>query len=188
MRTGQKSSHMVVGSSDEKRFYTANIGSNNVTMFELAEAPPARSRITQIPVGKQPEAIDLSKDGKEVWVGLNSEAAIDVIDTAQKKVVKRIDLGARPYRVKFTPDGKLVFATLLGKNEIVVIDAKTHKEIRRIPLDFEAWGIIFSKDSKLAYITAARKDLVLKIDLEKFEIVGQAKTGKVPDGVELVGM
>jgi YVTN family beta-propeller protein len=188
MGTGQNASHMVAGSADQKSFYTANIASDSVTMFELAGVPPAPSRITQIPVGKQPEAIDLSPDGKEVWVGLNAEGKIDVVDTAQKKVVKKIDLGARPYRVKFTPDGKYVIATLLGKKEMVVIDAKTHQETRRIAMDSEAWGIIFSKDSKLAYVTAARDNLVYKIDLEKFEVVGKAATGAVPDGVVLSGM
>jgi len=188
MGTGQDASHMVVGSSDETRFYTANIASNSVTMFELQSAPPARSQITQIAVGKQPEAIDLSPDGKEVWVGLNSEGAIDVIDTSQKKVVQKIDLGARPYRVKFAPDGKHVFATLLGKKEIVVIDAATHKEIKRIPMESVAWGIIFSKDSKLAFVTAAQDDLVYKIDLEKFKVIGKTTTGNVPDGIALTGM
>ena len=188
MGTGQDASHMVIGSSDEKRFYTANIASNNVTMFELQSAPPAGSRITQIPVGKQPEAIDLSKDGKEVWVGLNEEGAIDVVDTTKKKVVEKIDLGARPYRVKFTPDGRHVFATLLRKKEVVVIDAKTRKELRRINMESIAWGIIFSKDSKFAFVTAAEDNLVYKIDLEKFEVVGKVATGKVPDGVELTGM
>ncbi len=190
MGTGQTASHMVVGSADEKFFYTANIGSDNVTMIELGEAPPTqRSRVTQIPVGKQPEAIDLSPDGKEVWVGLNAEGKVEVVDTAQKKSVKKIDVGARPYRVKFTPDGKYVFATLiLGKKEIVVIDAKTHEIARRIPMESEAWGIIFSKDSKFAYVTAARDALVYKIDLQTFKVVSKAKTGSVPDGVVLVGM
>ena len=189
MGTGQNASHMVVGSSDEKRFYTANIASNSVTMFELQAAPPSGSKITQIPVGNQPEAIDLSPDGKEVWVGLNSEAKVEVIDTTQKKAVKKIDVGARPYRVKFTPDGKYVFATLIfGKKEIVVIDAKTHEVTRRILMESEAWGIIFSKDSKFAFVTAARDNLVYKIDLEKFEVVGKAETGSVPDGIALTGM
>lgn len=188
MGTGQDASHMVVGSQDEKRFYTANIASNSVTMFELGSAPPARSRITQIPVGKQPEAIDLAPNGKEVWVGLNSEGAIDVVDTETKKVVEKLDIGARPYRVKFTPDGKHVFATLLGKKEIVVIDAATRKEIKRIPMESVAWGIIFSKDSKLAFVTAAQDDLVYKIDLEKFEVVAKTATGSVPDGIALTGM
>jgi YVTN family beta-propeller protein len=188
MGTGQNLSHMIVGALNQKRFFTANIGSDSVTSFEFQNVPPAGSRITQIAVGKQPEAIDASPDGKEVWVGLNMEGAIDVIDTAQNKVVEKIKLGERPYRVKFSPDGKLVYATMPATKEIIVIDAATRKEVKRIKLESEPLGIIFSKDAKLAFVSAGNKDFVLKIDLEKGEVVAKAETGKVPDGIVLAGM
>ncbi len=188
MGTGQNASHMVVGSSDQKRFYTANIGSDSVTMFEFSNAPPAQSQITQIPVGKQPEAIDLSPDGREVWVGLNQEGAIDVVDTATKKVVEKIKLGERPYRVKFTPDGRQVFSTIPNTKEIIVTDAATRKEIKRMKLESTPLGIVFSKDGKFAFVTAVQNDFVLKIDLEKFEVTGKTETGQAPDGVALAGM
>lgn len=188
MGTGQNASHMVVGSSDEKHFYTANIASDSVTMFEMQNVPPAGSQITQIPVGKQPEAIDLSPDGKEVWVGLNAEGAIDIVDTASKKVVQKVKLGERPYRVKFTPDGKQVFSTIPNTKEIIVNDAKTREEVRRIKLEDVPLGIIFSKNGKFAFVTTVQKDGVIKIDLEKSEVVGRADAGAEPDGVALAGM
>ncbi len=188
MGTGQNASHMVVGSSDQKRFYTANIGSDSVTMFELQNIPPAGSQITQIPVGKQPEAIDLSPDGREVWVGLNAEGAIDVVDTASKKVVEKISLGERPYRVRFTPDGKQVVSTLPNKKELVFTDAKTRKEIKRLSLEDVPLGLIFSKDSRFAFVTTVQKDGVIKIDLGKYEVIGRAEAGAGPDGVALAGM
>ncbi len=188
MGTGQNLSHMVVGSLDQKRLYTANIGSDSVTMFEFANVPPAQSQITNISVGKQPEAIDLSPDGKEIWVGLNAEGAIDIVDTTTKKFKEKIKLGARPYRVKFTPDGTHVYSTLPDTKELVVTDAATRKEVRRIKLESVPLGIVFSKDSKFAFVTAVQEDFVLKIDLEKAEVVGKMATGKVPDGVTLVGM
>lgn len=68
MGSGQNGTHMIAGTPDQKKFYTANIGSDSVTAFEFQNVPPAagQSKITHIPVGKQPEAIDLSPDGKEV--------------------------------------------------------------------------------------------------------------------------
>lgn len=188
MGTGQNVSHMIAGSSDQKRFYTANIGSDSVTMFEFANVPPAQSQITNIAVGKQPEAIDLSPDGREVWVGLNQEGAIDVIDTATKKVSEKIKLGERPYRVKFTPDGKTVYATMPNTKEIIIIDVATRKETKRMKLESIPLGIVFSKGGKFAFVTAVEKDFVLKIDLEKLETVAKAETGKAPDGVALAGM
>jgi len=188
MGTGQNASHMIVGSGDQKRFYTANIASNSVTAFELRSVPPAASRITQIPVGKQPEAIDISPDAKEVWVGLNAENAIDIINTSTRKVVDRIVLGARPYRVRFTPNGKQVYSTLPATKEIVVNDTVTRKELKRIMLESVPLGIVFSKDNKFAFITTVQKDGVIKFDMEKYEVVGEGSAGVAPDGIALAGM
>lgn len=188
MGTGQNVSHMVVASEDQKRFYTANIGSDSVTAFEFNNIPPAPSKITHIPVGKQPEAIDISPNGKEVWAGLNVDFGIDVIDTATNKVLERIKLGERPYRVTFTPDGKQVFATIPNTKEIVVIDAATRKEVRRMKLESVPIGITFTKNGKFAFVTAVQPDGAFKIDLEKFEVAGRAEAGKGPDGIAVAGM
>lgn len=187
MGTGQNLSHMLVLTTDQKRIYTANIGSDSVTAFEFQNVPPAQSKITQIPVGKQPEAIDVSPDGKEVWVGLNAEGAIDVVDTAAGKVVEKIKLGERPYRVKFSPDGKRVYATMPNTKELIVIDAATRKEVARIKLEHVPLGIVFSKDGKTAFVTAVMTDAVLKIDLENGAVTSKVATGLVPDGIAVFG-
>lgn len=187
MGTGANGSHMVVGSADQKKFYTANIGSDSVTVIELNSVPPAPSKITQIPVGKQPEAIDLSPDGKEIWVGLNAEGAIDVVDTATNKFVEKITLGERPYRVRFTPDGKSVVTTMPNTKELIVLDSATRKETKRIKLEGVPLGIVFSKDGKTAFITVVQPDLVLKVDLTKGEVTGKLATGQVPDGIAVSG-
>ena len=188
MGTGQNGSHMIVASGDQKKFYTANIGSDSVTSYEFNNIPPAPSKLTHIPVGKQPEAIDISPDGKEVWVGLNIDFGIDIVDTATYKVLERIKLGERPYRVTFTPDGKQVFATMPNTKEIVVIDVATRKEVRRMKLESAPIGITFAKNGKFAFVTAVQPDVALKIDLEKFEVAGKAESGKGPDGIAVSGM
>lgn len=188
MGTGQNATHMIVGTADQKRFFTSNIASDSVTAFEFANIPPAGSKITHIPVGKQPEAIDLSPDGKEVWVGLNADGAIDIIDTTQNKVVGRINIEGRPYRVKFTPDGKQVYASMINTKELAVIDVAARKELKRIKLESVPLGIVFSKDGKTAFVSAVQNDFVLKIDLEKGEVIGKVETGQAPDGIALSGM
>ena len=186
--TGQTASHMLVVTPDQKRVYTANVASDTVTAIEFGGVPPAGSKITHIPVGKQPEAIDISPNSKEVWVGLNAEGAIDVIDTATNKVVEKIKLGERPYRVRFTPDGKQVVATIPNTKQLIVTDAATRKEIKRIQLESVPLGIVFSKDGKLAFITVVQSDYVLKVDLEKGEVTGKVEIGQGPDGIALFGM
>lgn len=187
MGTGQTATHMLVISNDKKRLYTANIASDSVTAINLG-VPPGPQNIAQIAVGKQPEAIDVSPDGKEVWVGLNAEEAIDIIDTTTNKFMEKIKIGERPYRVEFTPDGKRVFATMPNTKEILVLDAATKKEIRRMKLDSAPLGLVFSKDGKTAFVSVVQPDGVLKIDTEKFEITGRAETGAAPDGLAVYGV
>ena len=186
--TGQTSSHMLVVTPDQKKIYTANVTSDTVTAIEFGAVPPAGSKVTHIPVGKQPEAIDISPNGKEVWVGLNAENAIQIIDTTQNKVVEKISIGERPYRIRFTPDGKQAVATIPNTKELIVFDAATRKEIKRISLESYPLGITFSKDGKLAFVSVTQSDFVLKIDVEKGEIIGKVATGKASDGIALAGM
>ncbi len=188
MGTGQNGSHMIAGSADQKKFYTANIGSDRVTSFEFQNVPPAASKIIHIPVGKQPEAIDLSPDGKEVWIGLNVEGMVEIVDTAAYKSKEKININGRPYRVKFTPDGKFVVCTMIPTKELLIIDAATRKEIKRIKLESTPLGIAFSADGKTAFVSAGQPDVVLKVNLETGEVTGRVETGKVPDGIAVAGM
>ena len=65
--SGADATHMIVVAPGEKTLYTANIGSNSVTAFDLSIAP-RDIILKQIPVVKGPEGIDLSPDGSELWV------------------------------------------------------------------------------------------------------------------------
>lgn len=190
MGSGQNGTHMIAGTADQKKFYTTNIGSDSITAFEFTNVPPAPgpSKITHIPVGKQPEAIDLSPDGKEVWTGLNAEGMVEIVDTAAYKPVAKINIGGRPYRVKFTPDGKRVVCTMFASKELLIIDAAARKEIKRIKLDTTPMGIVFSADGKTAFVTVVQPDAVYKINLESGEVTGRATTGTGPDGIAVAGV
>ncbi len=188
MGTGQNGSHMIAGSFDQKKFVTANIGSDSVTIFEFQGVPPAGSKITHVGVGKQPEAIDLSPDGKEAWAGLNAEGMVDIVDTTTYKSVAKVNINGRPYRVRFTPDGKTVLCTMIPSKELLLIDAATRKEIKRIKLESVPLGVVFSADGKTAFITAVDPDIVLKVNLESGQITGRVQTGKVPDGIAVSGV
>lgn len=188
MGSGQNATHMIAGSADQTKFYTTNIGSDSVTAFEFQSAPPAASKITHIPVGKQPEAIDVSPDGREVWAGLNVDGMIEVVDTGALKSKEKINIGGRPYRVKFTPDGKAVVCTMPGSKELLIIDSVSKKELKRIKLESAPLGIVFSSNGKTAFVSAGQPDVVLKINLDTGEVTGRVETGKVPDGIAVAGI
>ncbi len=202
MGTGASSTHMLVVSADGKRLYTSNIASDDVTVIRL-DGPPNRANITQIAVGAQPEAIDVSPDGSELWVGQNADGGISIIDTATNKVKESFKVGALPIRLKFSPNGKLVLvsdprgggtstdannltalqAMSPNAGEVLVVDVATRKTIKRIAMPGVPLGIQFAADGKRAYISRTLAKRVDVIDMDKLEVVGSVETGNGPDGL-----
>jgi hypothetical protein len=62
--SGQNSTHMLVMTKDLNEIFTANMGSGSVGMFERAPGEQ-EYKFRVIQVGRNPEAISLSSDGKQ---------------------------------------------------------------------------------------------------------------------------
>ena len=80
--TKQERSHLVVVTPDEKKFYVSNTISGSVSVIERATGA-----VKVIPIGKGAEAITISPDGREVWVGMPADNKIAVISTAKDEIV-----------------------------------------------------------------------------------------------------
>jgi YVTN family beta-propeller protein len=181
MGTGQSITHMLVVTPDGRRAYTANIVSGTVTQIDFTV--PVPQQVTQIQVGKQPEGIDVSPDGREVWVGQNGDGQISIIDTATSKVKETIKAGEVPIRVKFTPDGKRVLVSDPKAGELIVFDAATRKEIKRLKVEGVPVGILVAPDATRAFVAAIEANKVMVVDLTKLEIAGAIEAGQGPDGL-----
>jgi YVTN family beta-propeller protein len=181
--TGQNVTHMIVLSKDMKTIFTSNIGSDTICIIE-----PGGGRngwtVTPIPVGKGPEGLDLSPDGKEVWAANSGDGTVSVIDVATKKVTATLDLKTKhTNRLKFTPDGKLVLISDDGGGELLVVDTATHKERKRLKVGQGPEGTLIQPDGARAYVALSRDNAVAVIDLKTLEVAGRIATGNGPDGL-----
>jgi YVTN family beta-propeller protein len=182
MGTGQTATHMLVISKDGKRLYTANIASDTVTAIAL-DGPAGPAQITQIGVGKQPEAIAISPDGRELWVGQNGDGRISIIDTATNKIKETIAAGQVPIRVKFTPDGKRVLVSDPPSGELLILDAATRKEIKRLSVGEVPVGILIAPDGGRAFIATMQSNRIVEINLDTLTLARRLETGMGPDGM-----
>ena len=181
--TGQNGTHMVLLSKDMNQIFTANIGSDSITVMDRTSSPPGWNE-TVIPVGKGPEAIDLSPDGKELWTAHSRDGGVSIIDIASKKVTQTLAVRTkRSNRLKFTPDGKLVLISDLDGGELVVLDRATGKEIQRMKLGRGPEGILIVPDGSRAYVAVAGDNNVAVIDLKTLALTGRISTGSGPDGM-----
>ncbi|HXZ80458.1 MAG TPA: YncE family protein [Terriglobales bacterium] len=181
--TGQNLTHMVVLSADLTRIFTANIGSDSVTVIEKATTPPGWNEAV-IPVGKGPEGIDLSPDGKELWTAHSRDGGVSIIDIGGRRVSQTLDLHTkRSNRLKFTPDGKLVLISDMEGDELLVLDAAARKEVKRLKPGHQPEGILITPDGERAYIAVAGDNAVAVVDLKTLEVIDHIPTGSGPDGM-----
>ncbi len=189
MGTGQRIGHMLVFHPQKKIIYTANILSDTVSVLELdqPEQPGPPPRLTHVAVGRQPEGIDVSPDGAELWVGANQDGTISIIDTATNKVKETVKLGGPPIRVKFTPDGRRVLVTDPQAGQLVVIDAATRKELKRFDIGQAAVGVLVAPEGRRAYVATMAAGKVFAVNLEDLTLSAGVETGQGPDGLGWVG-
>jgi YVTN family beta-propeller protein len=180
--TGQGTTHMVLPTNDGRTIFTSNITGDSVSAIQQGAGGGWTQ--TVIAVGKGPEGIDLSPDGREVWSAHSRDGGVSIIDVASKKVVQTIALGTkRSNRIKLTPDGKFALVSDLEAGELVVLDARTRKEIGRIPLGRMPEGILIPAAGSVAYVAVNGDNHVAVIDLASWQVTKKISTGTGPDGM-----
>jgi YVTN family beta-propeller protein len=180
--TNEEKTHMVLAAPDGKALYTANIDSGTVSILERG----ANDRWTQtlVKVGAGPEGLDLSPDGRELWVGQSRDGGIAIIDTATKRLAYSIDAKTkRSNRVKFTPDGRWVLVSDLGAGELVVFDARTRTEQQRLRVGRGATGVLIPKGERYAYVALSGENRLALVDLKTLAVAKSISTGGSPDGM-----
>jgi YVTN family beta-propeller protein len=184
--TGQNSTHMVMVAKDGNTIFTANIGSDSISIIERASGPAGWNQ-TVVPVGKGPEGFDLSPDGRQLWAANSRDGSVSIIDIAAKKVVGTVDVRTkRSNRLKFTPDGRRVLISDLEGGEVVALDAATRHEIKRLKPGKTPEGILIVPDGKRAFLAIAGDNKIATLDLATLEITGSFSPGAGPDGMAWV--
>jgi YVTN family beta-propeller protein len=181
--TGQNGTHMVLVSKDANKLYTANIGSDSISIFERASGSGNWDQ-TVIPVGKGPEGMDLTPDGRQLWAAHSRDGRISIVDVNTKKVTGTIDIGTkRSNRLKFTPDSKYVLVSDLEGGELVILDVASRKQVKRLALGKAPEGILIEPGGKRAFIAVSGDNHIAVLDLNTLNVTGQIQTGRGPDGM-----
>ncbi len=125
-------------SRDEKKMYVALSGFHGFATVNLAEndalqrvelpaAPPPPSPCEKFEKDTPTHGLQLSPDGKELWVTSLPDAGVYVYDVASAKFSKEITTGQCPNWIAFSPDGKYVAVSNSASDDTSIIDTKTRK-------------------------------------------------------------
>lgn len=197
LSTNQEISHMVVAAPKMNRAFVSSIKTGNVTVLDIETGKIEG----QIYSGKGAEGLDVSPDGKELWVTNRGENTLSVFNTRTLEKIENLDCGEFPIRAKFSPDGKYFVVSNAESGHVAVFNANSRELIKRIKLtppvpegrdeeryfaDFEGSSVpigLIAPNDKRVYVANTHSDVVTVIDLEKLKIIEHLKAGKEPDGI-----
>lgn len=177
--TEQDVSHMIVPTPDESKLYVANIGSGSVTVIDRTT-----DIVKSIPTGEGAEGIDVSPDGREVWVSNRAAHSLSIIEVARDRVLVNFESGGEvPIRVKFTPDGKQVWVSNARSNAVSVFDAESRQRLGTIEVGAVPVGILMTPDGERAFVANTNANQVTVIDVPNRKVLRTFTTGTEPDGM-----
>jgi YVTN family beta-propeller protein len=99
--TGPITNHVNFARTTKGLFAFVTIGgTNEVKVFRTDDF----SQVATIPVGKLPHGVWPSGDGTRIYVGLENDDALAVIDTSTNKVIATIPIGQAPQAIAYVPN------------------------------------------------------------------------------------
>ena len=178
--TKHNGSHMVAVVADGSLMYTGDIGSNTVSELNARTGEYVRS----FDVPAQPEAVNVTPDGAEVWVGSNATGRVSVVDPKTGTVTTAAEGLGWPYRILFSPDRRFAFLPDLRGETLRFLDRASRAELGRLTFPGGGpQGITVTPDGRYLFQSLSREGRVAIIDVSKREVVGHLSAGETPDGV-----
>src|SRR5687767_6807904 len=169
--------------------YVSNERSGDVSVID----PTTNEIVATIPVGKRPRGINVSADGKLVYVALSgspinppgqpestepadkSADGIGVIDVASRKLIGKLPSGSDPEQFSLSKDGAKMYIANEDVGQVTVLDVATRKPIAVHTVGTEPEGVTTSPDGKWVYVTSETTNDVHVLDTASDKIVAQFK-------------
>lgn len=182
------------------KVYVANEGADTMSVLDAASF----KTLATVRVGKAPHNVQVSPDGKLVWVTNNGEpaqaadvsahkgmaegshdamgkpGAVWAIDTATNAVVAKVPVGTHPAHVVVSPDGRFAYISNGGDNTVSVIDTSARSLVATIPVGQLPHGLRIGPDGKEVYVANLKGGTVSVIDTASQKEVAQVPAGKGP--------
>src|SRR5262245_12403993 len=121
--------------SDLHGFVIADIARRKV--IRTVQLPPLPEGV-KFPVPHTPtHGLELTPDGKELWVTSCGTDTVYVFDTASQKIVDKVGVGRGPNWVTFSPDGKLCCVSNVLGDDVSILDTVRRREVARVKVGKE---------------------------------------------------
>lgn len=127
----------------------ASSGASHVTLID----PVSRTVLAEVPVGKGPHEVVVSRDGKFAWVADSGATSVTLIDLKTRRAVKTLPLSdCGPHDLALPRKESPLFITCARQKAVLEIDPRTGAQLKRHDIAVEgAWMVAAAPDGSRAY-------------------------------------
>lgn len=125
----------------------------------------SRKTVRVLPGGSDPEAFDISRDGRTLFVSNEDAHTASIVDIPSGKVRSTLTVGREPEGVRLQPDGALVYVTGETDHNLTLIDTQTGKVVGHIGVGKRPRDLAFTPDGSRAYVTSEIDGTVWVLDV-----------------------
>lgn len=118
-----------------------------------------------------------------VFVTLEKDNALAVLDPMTGQLIKTIDIGQRPRGIAISPDNKYLYIATSDDNTVKIIDAETYKEVGQLPSGEDPETFALNPKGDRLYVSNEDDNLVTVIDIPSKKAIAQIKVGVEPEGI-----
>jgi YVTN family beta-propeller protein len=132
-----------------------------------------------------PVALQLSPDGRRLYVVCEDSDAVLAMDTRSQQVVGRAEVGKRPKGIAISPDGNTLYVSDEASDAVTEIDAQTLAIRRTISVGWRPVGLVTDRAGTTLYVANTLGDNVSVIDLPTGTEKKRLHAGRFPEYVAL---
>ena len=128
-----------------------------------------------IPGGSDPEAFDISADGKLLYVSNEDAGTASIVEIGPGTVRATVPTGREPEGVTVSPDGKTVWITGETDHDLTVLDAETGMKATTVKVGLRPRSVGFLPDATRSYSTNESDGTVSIIDVASRKVIGSIR-------------
>ena len=155
--------------------------------------PASGKSLRRLPLGQEPEAFDISPDGKTIYVSNEDEGEASFVDATSGKTLQKVKVGKEPEGVKVSADGKTLYVTSEVASMVHVIDTATAKVVKNVKVGKRPRRMAITADGNELWVTNeldASVSIVSTADHSvigtiKFEVKGARAADITPVGIQM---
>lgn len=137
--------------------------------------PATGKSVRRVPLGDEPEAFDISPDGKTIYVSNEDEAEASFVDAASGKVLQSIKVGQEPEGVKLSADGKTLYVTSEVASMVHVIDVASAKVVKNVKVGKRPRRMAITPDGKELWVTNELDASVSIVSTTDHSVIGTVR-------------